>query len=273
MKTQIHSLLVFCLTCWTFMLPTAAMLKAYPPHDNIRIAAWIVVGLFSMAVGAFVVDHMRAKPAPAKSRLTLFLIGIALLIWAITSAAIARGDDDADYIWTSCDEVKCSALKPDFTFVEGCRGACGFPSEAFMRLVAVQGPTKYMLNTRTSLVGFVRIDTGPKALDFVRLFSKGKTHYLFDDADFLELPPYVAGSPFWHDVDSANRARISGIPIDDPPVEVAESNGTYRITRYGMDWDRHVLKVTEMVGANGAYAITERQILAHDVWTLMPVYE
>lgn len=273
MKKQIHHFTIFCLTCWAFMLPTAAALKAFPLHSNTRIAIWIIVGLVSMSIGAFVVDHMRAKPPPAKSRLTMFLVAIALLIWAIMSAAIARGGDDADYIWTSGDEVTCSAFKSDFTFVEGCRGVCGFPSEAFMRLVAVQGPTKYMLNTRTSLVGFVRIDTDQKALDFVRLFSKRETHHLFDDADFLELPPYVAGSPFWHDLDSANRVRISGIPIDDPPVEVAESNGAYRITRYGMDWDRHVLKVTEMVGTNGAYAITDRQILAHDVWTGMPAYE
>ena len=196
-----------------------------------------------------------------------------LLALLLTSAAFAHGDDDADFIWTSSEEVKCPAFKPDYTFFEGCRRICGLPSEAFMRLVAVRGTTKYMLNTRTSLVGFVQIDTGQKALDFVRLFSKRETHYLFDDADFLELPPSGAGSPFWHDIDSANRARRAGIPIDNPPVEVTESNGTYRITRYGMDWDRHVLKVTEIVGTNGTYAIADRQILAHDIWALMPAYE
>lgn len=196
-----------------------------------------------------------------------------LLVLLLTSAAIAHGDDDADFIWTSCKEVKCSAFNPDYTFFEGCRGVMGLPAEAFMRLVAVRGPTKYMLNTRTSLVGFVQIDTEQKALGFVRLFSKRETHYLFDDADFIELPPYVAGSPFWHNIDSANRARLAGIPIDNPPVEVTKSNGTYRITRYGMDWDRRVLKVTEIVGTNGTYAIADRQILAHDIWALMPVYE
>ena len=189
------------------------------------------------------------------------------------SVVIAHGVDDTDYIWTSSDTVKCSAFKTDYKFIEGCRGVLGLPTEAFMRLVAVQGSTQYMLNTRTSLVGFVQIDTEEKALAFVRLFSKMDTHYLFDDADFLELPPYVAGSPFWYDIDSANRAKISGIPIDNPPVEVTESNGTYRITRYGMDWERHILKVTETVGTNGTYAITDRQVLADDIWALMPVYE
>ena len=191
----------------------------------------------------------------------------------LMSVVLAQGDDDTDFIWTSTDEVKCSAFKTDYTFVAGCRGVLGLPTEAFMRLVAIHGSTKYMLNTRTNLVGFVQIDTEQKALDFVRLFSKGTTHYLFDDADFLELPPYVAGSPFWYDIDSANRAKISGIPIDNPTVEVTESNGTYRITRYGMDWERHILKVTETVGTNGTYAITDRQVLANDIWALMPVYE
>ena len=191
----------------------------------------------------------------------------------LMTVVIAYGDDDADYIWTSGDEVKCSAFKTNYTFVEGCSGVLGLPSEAFMRLVAIHDSTKYMLNTRTSLVGFVQIDTEQKALDFVRLFSKAVTHYLFDDADFLEFPPYVAGSPFWYDIDSANRAKISGIPIDNPPVEVTESNGTYRITRYGMDWERHILKVTETVGTNGTYAITDRQVLANDIWALMPFYE
>ena len=189
------------------------------------------------------------------------------------SVVIAHGVDDTDYIWTSSDTVKCSAFKTDYKFIEGCRGVLGLPTEAFMRLVAVQGSTQYMLNTRTSLVGFVQIDTEEKALAFVRLFSKMDTHYLFDDADFLELPPYVAGSPFWYDIDSVNRAKISGIPIDNPPVEVTESNGTYRITRYGMDWKRHILKVTETVGSNGTYAITDRRVLANDIWALMPFYE
>ena len=88
MNKQIHNFMIFCLTCWAFMIPTAAMLNAFPLHDNTRIAAWIIVGLFSMSVGAFVVDRLQKMPAPAKSKLTLFLVGIVLLIWALTSAAI-----------------------------------------------------------------------------------------------------------------------------------------------------------------------------------------
>lgn len=88
MKMQIHHFTIFCLTCWALMLPTTALLKAFPLHDNTRIAAWTVVGLFSMAVGAFAVDRLRKMPPPAKSRLTMFLVGIVLLIWALMSAAI-----------------------------------------------------------------------------------------------------------------------------------------------------------------------------------------
>ena len=88
MKKQIHHFTIFCLTCWAFMLPTTALLKAFPLHDSTRIAAWIIVGLFSMSVGAFAVDRSRKMPPPAKSRLTMFLVGIVLLIWALTSAAI-----------------------------------------------------------------------------------------------------------------------------------------------------------------------------------------
>ena len=69
------------------MIPVAAILKAARLGDDTRIAIWIVVGLVSMAVGAFAVDRLQKMPDSAKSKLTLFLIAIVLLIWAIMSAA------------------------------------------------------------------------------------------------------------------------------------------------------------------------------------------
>lgn len=87
MKRHIQNLIVFCLACWAFMIPTAAILKAARVGSDTRIAIWIVIGLVSMAVGAFAVDRLQKMPDPAKTKLTVFLAAMALLIWAITSAA------------------------------------------------------------------------------------------------------------------------------------------------------------------------------------------
>lgn len=194
---------------------------------------------------------------------------ILLLMATVT----AHGEVASTFIWVSKDEVKCAAFKPEYQFFEGCRGVLGDPVEAFMRLVAVQGESKYMLNTRTGLVDFVTIKNGQQALDFVRLFSRKETHYLFDDADFLELPAYKTGSAFWYNNESAKRARDAGVPIDNPPVHVNQTNGAYRITRYAMDWHRNILRVVETIGTNGAYRISNRKIVARDIWALMPMYE
>ena len=88
MKRHIQNLIVFCLACWAFMIPTAAILKAARVGSDTRIAIWIVIGLVSMAVGAFAVDRLQKMPDPAKTKLTVFLAAIALLTWAITSAAV-----------------------------------------------------------------------------------------------------------------------------------------------------------------------------------------
>ena len=69
------------------MIPTAAILKAARVGSDTRIAIWIVIGLVSMAVGAFAVDRLQKMPDPAKTKLTVFLAAMALLIWAITTAA------------------------------------------------------------------------------------------------------------------------------------------------------------------------------------------
>lgn len=87
MKRHIQNLIVFCLACWAFMIPTAAILKAARVGSDTRIAIWIVIGLVSMAVGAFAVDRLQKMPDPAKTKLTVFLAAMALLIWAITTAA------------------------------------------------------------------------------------------------------------------------------------------------------------------------------------------
>ena len=81
-------MVVFCLTCWAFMIPTAAILKSYHIKHSTSIAIWIIIGLFSMAFGAFIVDYIRAKSDPIKLKLTISLIAIVLLIWVITSATI-----------------------------------------------------------------------------------------------------------------------------------------------------------------------------------------
>ena len=88
MKRHIQNLFVFCLACWAFMIPVAAILKAARLGDDTRIAIWIVVGLVSMAVGAFAVDRLQKMPDPAKTKLTIFLAAMVLLIWAIASAVI-----------------------------------------------------------------------------------------------------------------------------------------------------------------------------------------
>ena len=87
MKRHIQNLIVFCLACWAFMIPTAGILKAARVGSDTRIAIWIVIGLVSMAVGAFAVDRLQKMPDPAKTKLTVFLAAMALLIWAITTAA------------------------------------------------------------------------------------------------------------------------------------------------------------------------------------------
>ena len=81
-------MVVFCLTCWAFMIPTAAILKSYPLNHSTRLAIWIIIGLFSMAIGAFIVDYIRAKSDPVKFKLIMALLAIVLLIWVITSTII-----------------------------------------------------------------------------------------------------------------------------------------------------------------------------------------
>ena len=52
MKRHIQNLIVFCLACWAFMIPTAAILKAARVGSDTRIAIWIVIGAALLA-GAF----------------------------------------------------------------------------------------------------------------------------------------------------------------------------------------------------------------------------
>ena len=88
MNRHVQNLIVFCLACWAFMIPTAAILKAFRLRSDTCIAIRIIVGLASMAVGAFAVDRLQKMPDPAKTKLTIFLAAMVLLIWAIASAVI-----------------------------------------------------------------------------------------------------------------------------------------------------------------------------------------
>ena len=197
-----------------------------------------------------------------------------IMTFGCVSRHFIKDHDPVADIWVSTeDEVKCDAFKTDYRFFRGNKGELGLPTEAFMRLVAVKGDSIYMLNTRTSLVNFVEVNTERKALSLVRLFSSAETHYLFDDADFLELPKYSKGSSFWYDDDSVRRTRAAGVPLDTPTVMVTKTDGVYRVERYAMDWHRNVLRVVETVSSNGTYAIIGRQVMATNIWAVMPMYE
>lgn len=193
----------------------------------------------------------------------------------LLTAALAHGDDSTNRIYVLTNrEVKCIAFKPDYRFYEGAGDHLGLPIEAFVHLVAVRDGITKMLTTPTNLVNFVAINTKTQALEFVRLFSQEKTHYLFSGDGFLELPKYSQQSAFsfWYNPESVQRARAAKVPIDDPPIVVTRTNGVYWVSRYGIDWHKNILKVVELVSTNGTYSIFERRIVATNILTRMPFY-
>ncbi|MFO1523638.1 MAG: hypothetical protein U1F77_15555 [Kiritimatiellia bacterium] len=61
--------------------------------------------------------------------------------------------------------------------------------------------------------------------------------------------------------------------MDNPPVTVKNIHGAFQVERFVMDWNNDVLKVVEIVGPSGSYTIISREVVASDIWALMPSYE
>lgn len=171
-------------------------------------------------------------------------------------------------IWILDDElIETSFDTSGYTFYKGGTGVLGTPAEAFLRLVAVKGDERLIVETIEALSGYVTIRTPDEALEFGRLFTSVDTHYLFPEVSYVE-PVYVEGDPgvAEYSDDYADQMRL-------PAARVSEQSGVFVVERALLSKTQRLVHATETIAPDGTYEL-------HDVTTLdehapiqYPVYE
>lgn len=153
-------------------------------------------------------------------------------------------------VWISEDEpVETSFATPGYTFYVGCRGVLGTPQEAYLRLVAVNGAERLVLDDIEGLEGLVRIDEPAEALEFVRLFTSLETHYLFPSVTYIE-PRRTEDEPGPGEYTDEYARRIG---MEPPRSSVRE--GVFVVERDLLTNTRRLVRVTEHVEPDGAYTL------------------
>lgn len=197
-------------------------------------------------------------------------------LWTSANGDRVYAPDWNSPIYISTNPVNCSAFLPAYEYREGCEGLLGFPVEAFLRLVVVHGREVRLLNTTTSLVGYVAITNEAQALEFVRLFSERSTHYLFDDSEYIELSRVNTNGAVVFDV---ARAKAAGVPVDDLSPHVTRLGNGFTVCRYVASregppaiFDHSIFRLTESVANNGAYRIVEKHLAATNIMVQLPMY-
>ncbi len=174
----------------------------------------------------------------------------------------------AEEIWILKDEpIRVSFDTKGYVFYKGGRGVLGRPVEADLRLIAVKAAEKIEIKSVSHLEGRVVIRSSKEALEFVRLFTSIKTHYLFPDIQYIE-PGVAEDVPGPGEYASEYKERMN--------LELARSRreaSDFVIERNLVDRGGKLFRATERVGMDGAYALMETVVIDENSPITYPMYE
>jgi len=152
-------------------------------------------------------------------------------------------------------------------FHPGARGIVGTPAEAFLRLVAVRGDTREVVEGVAGLRGRVALSTPEQALELVRLFTLPATHYLFPDSRRVEpAPADGAPGPARYTADYAAKVGIR-------PASARREGDGFVVERALLEAGGALVHARERVAADGAYALEEARTLDPRSPIVFPAYE
>ena len=174
----------------------------------------------------------------------------------------------ADEIWLLEDEpITVSFDTKGYAFYKGARGLLGTPVERFLRLVAVKGPEKVELPRVADLRGRVGLASPDQALEFVRLFTSPETHYLFPESQVIE-PRAARGDP-----GPGEYPEEYGERLQLEPARARAEGETFVVERNLVDRAGTLLRATERVGQDGAYALERTTTIDAGSPVTFPLYE
>jgi hypothetical protein len=148
--------------------------------------------------------------------------------------------------------------------IPGCSGVLGEPIEHFLELYAVSADHTVRISSPTDLARITRAVRSPaEALEFVRLFTSPRTHYLFD-RERVSIDLVVAGTdPRGFGVIGRELAQRLALP----PDHVSSEAAAFRIDRCLVGAEspsaaRTVLARSERVFHDGRYELVSEQAVA-----------
>jgi hypothetical protein len=155
-------------------------------------------------------------------------------------------------------EVKLSSLRSGWRLLKASDGRLSAPQEAHLKLIAVSETGRRAIRSSKDLAGLVTIKTKEQALEFARLFTSVKTHFLFPDMNVFEV----------RRGDYHQEEMFGGVTPDRfgpkgtrslQPAEVVETNGAFVIHRDLATYPdprtgkSKVYRAVERVSADGQY--------------------
>jgi hypothetical protein len=171
-------------------------------------------------------------------------------------------------IWFLEDRpVRVSFNTKGYAFYKGGRGILGTPIEAYLRLIAVKGSEKIEIPRVSDLKARVIIESPAQALQFVRLFTSLKTHYLFPEIPYVE-PSEAEDLPDAGEYTKEYAERIRLKPATSKP----EGNG-FIVERNLLDSTGKLFRATERVGTDGGYALLKTTTIDEHSPVIYPLYQ
>jgi len=164
-----------------------------------------------------------------------------------------------------------------YRLIPGCTGTLGEPLENFLDLYGVSPDAVVRISTPEDLARITRAVRSPaEALEFVRVFTSPRTHYLFERRRVLiDLTESDAAMRGFGVIDRALSQRLSL-----PAAHVVEGTGVFDVERCLVTADspaapRTVLLRNERVFRDGKYErVGERPIATLDADDVtLPFYE
>lgn len=178
-------------------------------------------------------------------------------------------------IWLD-KEVTVSFETNGYKFYSGYYGEMGDPAEAFLKLIAVKDDQKIILQSTTSLKGYVSIKNEEEALEFVRLFTNPETHYLFEDSDWIEIMHSntdILGGELLPGM--LLKSDFEKLGMFEPQVtRIKKKTDVFIIKRCVLNSKNKILTTREVVWANGDYSseiISKSENTSNGLW--FPFYE
>jgi hypothetical protein len=165
------------------------------------------------------------------------------------------------------EEIPVSFNTKGFKFHKGGQGVVGEPEEAYLRLVAVKGEDKIEIRNPSDLRDRVVITSPEEALEFVRLFTGIRTHFLFPDNRYLEASEARNGPGL------AEYSKEYGKRLNLQPARVRQQGDDFLIERNLLDKSGMLFRAIERVTRDGDYAVLTTTVIDERSPVIYPLYQ